>query len=60
MRPQEREHVTPFIRESGKFSQANLAHDTNHSKERWTVDEPEDFEVVQKVFEYFHPLYILL
>ena len=54
-RPQEREHVTPFIRESGKFSQANLAHDTDHSKERWTVDEPEDFEVVQKVFEYFHP-----
>ena len=54
-RPQEREHVTPFIRESGKFSQENLAHDADHSKERWTVDEPEDFEVVQKVFEYFHP-----
>ena len=53
--PQEREHVTPFIRESGKFSQANLAHDTDNSKERWTVDEPADFEVVQKVFEHFHP-----
>ena len=54
-RPQEREHVTPFIRESGKFSQANLTHDTDNSKERWTVDEPEDFEVVQKVFKHFHP-----
>jgi glutamate-1-semialdehyde 2,1-aminomutase len=54
-RPQEREHVTPFIRESGNFIQANLAHGTDHSKKRWTVDEPEDFEVVQKVFEYFHP-----
>ena len=54
-RPQEREHVTPFIRESGKFSQANLIHDPDNSKERWTVDEPEDFEVVQKIFEHFHP-----
>jgi glutamate-1-semialdehyde 2,1-aminomutase len=53
--PQEREHVTPFIRESGKFSLANLVHDTDHSEERWTVDEPEDFEVIQKIFEHFHP-----
>ncbi len=53
--PQQREHVTPFIRESGKFSQVNLAHAKDHSNERWTVDEPEDFEVVRKVFEHFHP-----
>ncbi len=53
--PQQREHVTPFIRESGKFSQVNLPHAKDHSSERWTVDEPEDFEVVQKVFEHFHP-----
>jgi glutamate-1-semialdehyde 2,1-aminomutase len=51
----EREHVTPFIRESGKFSQANFANDVDCSEERWTVDESEDFEVVQKVFEHFHP-----
>ncbi len=53
--PHEREHVTPFLYESGKFSQVNLACDTDYSEERWTVDEPEDFEVVQKVFEHFHP-----
>ena len=53
--PHEREHVTPFLYESGKFSKVNLACDTDYSKERWTVDEPEDFEVVQKVFEHFHP-----
>ena len=53
--PKEREHVTPFIRGSGKFSQMNLACKTDYSEERWTVDEPEDFEVVQKVFEHFHP-----
>lgn len=53
--PRDREHVTPFIRESGNFSQVNIAHDVDYSGERWTVDEPEDFEVVQKVFEYFNP-----
>ena len=53
--PEEREHVTPYITESGKFSQANLACETNCSEERWTVDEPEDFEVVRKVFEHFNP-----
>lgn len=53
--PYQREHVTPFIRESGKFSQVNLSHARDHSNERWTVDEPQDFKVVQKIFEYFHP-----
>jgi glutamate-1-semialdehyde 2,1-aminomutase len=51
----EREHVTPFIRDSGKFSCVNVAYEIDFSEERWTVDEPEDFEVVRKVFEYFNP-----
>ena len=51
----QREHVTPFIRESGKFSQVNVPNVSDHSGERWTVDEPEDFEVVRKVFEHFYP-----
>jgi glutamate-1-semialdehyde 2,1-aminomutase len=51
----EREHVTPFIRESKQFAQVNYANDTDASGERWTVDEPEDFAVIQKVFEHFHP-----
>ena len=51
----QREHVVPFIRESGKFRIVNLAHEMDNSNERWTVDEPEDFEVVRKVFEHFHP-----
>lgn len=53
--PQQREHVTLFIRESGKFSQVNVSNAKDHSKERWTVDEPVDLEVVRKVFEHFHP-----
>ncbi len=52
---QQREHVTLYIRESKRFSQKNYVNDTDESNRRWTVDEPSDFEVVQKVFEYFHP-----
>ncbi len=53
--PQEREHVTPFIYQSGKFSLTSLTCDTDYSGERWTVDEPADFEVAKKVFEHFNP-----
>jgi glutamate-1-semialdehyde aminotransferase/spore coat polysaccharide biosynthesis protein SpsF (cytidylyltransferase family) len=54
-RPLEREHVTPYIRESGLFTTGNVANDVDHSKERWTVDEPADFQVVEAVFTHFHP-----
>jgi glutamate-1-semialdehyde 2,1-aminomutase len=54
-RPREREHVTPYMRESGRFRTINLTHEEDCSGERWTVDEPPDFEVVGKVFEYFAP-----
>jgi len=53
--PAEREHVTPYLRESGKFRTLKLRHSENLSGERWTVDEPEDFDVVAGVFEYFYP-----
>lgn len=52
---QEREHVTPFIRGSKQFAQEDYVNDTDESGRRWTVDEVADFEVVQKVFEHFHP-----
>ncbi|MEX6780042.1 aminotransferase class III-fold pyridoxal phosphate-dependent enzyme [Limnospira fusiformis] len=52
---QEREHVTPYIRESAKFKLLNITHPENCANRRWTVDEPEDFEVVKNVFEYFAP-----
>ncbi|MGQ0666819.1 MAG: aminotransferase class III-fold pyridoxal phosphate-dependent enzyme [Nitrospiraceae bacterium] len=54
-RPAEREHVTPFIRESGRFKAGNVANAEDYSMERWTVDEAADFEVVAAVFNYFHP-----
>jgi glutamate-1-semialdehyde 2,1-aminomutase len=54
-RPFEREHVTHFIREADHFKKMNVPHQDDCSSERWTVDEPEDFEVIQNVFEYFKP-----
>jgi glutamate-1-semialdehyde 2,1-aminomutase len=55
--PHEREHVTPYIRKSGKFYLNNVANFEDVSFERWTVDEPEDLEVVRNVFDYFYPIW---
>ena len=51
----EREHVTPFIREAGCFKWTTICHDEDLSSERWTVDEPDDLQVIERVFEYFDP-----
>jgi glutamate-1-semialdehyde 2,1-aminomutase len=51
----DREHVTLFIRESGRFTTANLAHESDCSHERWTVDEAADLDVIGHVFSHFHP-----
>jgi len=53
--PAEREHVTPFIRNSGCFKTGNFTHSEDLSLERWTVDEAADFEVIAAVFDHFHP-----
>lgn len=50
-----REHVTPYIRESGLFKQVNISSSIDLSDKRWTVDEPEDFEIVKNIFEHFQP-----
>lgn len=50
--PAEREHVTPYIRASGRFRTGNVTSDawppTRHL--RWTVDEPADLEFVRQVY----------
>ncbi len=51
----EREHVTPFIHGSGLFKTWNLVNDQDCSRERWTVDEPADLEVVTNIFNHFRP-----
>ena len=52
----EKEHVTPFIRNNpGIFSVENVKNEEDHSAMRWTVDEPEDYEFVQKVYGALYP-----
>ncbi|HUY69258.1 MAG TPA: aminotransferase class III-fold pyridoxal phosphate-dependent enzyme [Alphaproteobacteria bacterium] len=54
-KPPEREHVTPYIRESGHFSTANFANDEDLSDLRLTVDEAADLQVVRAIFGHFAP-----
>lgn len=49
------EHVTPYMRESGRFKTASMQHDEDLSALRWTVDESVDFDVIERVFRHFHP-----
>ena len=54
-KPFDHEHVTPYLRESGHFNLGSVQHHQDLSALRWTVDEPDDFIVVEKVFRHFHP-----
>tara|TARA_B110000438_G_scaffold169307_1_gene161807 strand:- start:14643 stop:16670 length:2028 start_codon:yes stop_codon:yes gene_type:complete len=51
----DREHVVPYILESGQFKLGNISHPIDYSAERWTVDEAVDFGVITNVFRHFHP-----
>lgn len=52
--PAWREHATPYLyRHPELFKLAGMAHDEDHSAQRWTVDTPEDFAFVAKVYEAF-------
>ena len=51
----DREHVTPFITRSDIFKQDSIQNDTDFSMYRWTLDYPEDFEVIQGVFSMMAP-----
>jgi glutamate-1-semialdehyde 2,1-aminomutase len=54
-KPYDHEHVTPYLREPGRFKTAAMQYDHDLSALRWTVDEPADFSVIEKVFSHFHP-----
>lgn len=52
----EREHVTPYIRKyPERFLAANVSAPIDLSGLRWTVDEPEDFELVRTIYEGLYP-----
>ncbi len=49
----DREHVMPYIIKNSKFKKYNYTSKINLSKERWTIDEPQDLEVIKNVFKNF-------
>jgi glutamate-1-semialdehyde 2,1-aminomutase len=53
--PFDREHVTPYLRKLGKYKTEAMHHSEDLSFLRWTVDELDDFEVIEKVFKHFYP-----
>lgn len=50
--PYEREHVMPwFYNTDGRCRVEILEHDPDYGSYRWTVDTPEDYQLMQRVFE---------
>jgi spore coat polysaccharide biosynthesis protein SpsF len=54
--PYDREHVTPYIyRNPARFTSADLVQSKDESRLRWTVDTPEDFAFVERVYAALYP-----
>ena len=51
----ERGRATNYLRNSGLFRVRFLECSIDLSHCRWTLDEPEDYQVIKQVFEYFAP-----
>ncbi|OQA34672.1 MAG: 3-deoxy-manno-octulosonate cytidylyltransferase [Betaproteobacteria bacterium ADurb.Bin341] len=52
----EREHVTPYIyKHPEQFKLLKVCNAENLSHLRWTVDNPEDFEFVSRIYEALYP-----
>lgn len=49
------EHVTPYLRNSGRFVTTNVTNNEDLSGMRWTVDEIDDLEVIKNIFSHFYP-----
>lgn len=55
--PSEREHVTPYLRaHPERFRLGNHAAEADHSGLRWTVDEEQDLQFVQAVYQHLYPV----
>ncbi|MGI0482884.1 cytidylyltransferase domain-containing protein [Geminocystis sp. CENA526] len=52
----EKEHVTPYIyQHPDLFSLHNLSNDDDLSHYRWTLDTPEDYELIKIIYENLYP-----
>lgn len=55
--PPEREHVTPFIyNRPERYALGHVIYPQDLSHHRWTVDTPEDFELIRRMLEALYPL----
>ena len=53
----EREHVTPYICwHPERYRLGNVFHHENQSQHRWTVDTPEDFELIKLILQELYPV----
>jgi spore coat polysaccharide biosynthesis protein SpsF len=56
-RQPDREHVTPFIyTQPQRYRLANVVYHDDQSCHRWTVDTPEDFELIRRIIKILYPL----
>lgn len=53
-KPSEREHVTPYIRNLPDIKKGELTFAADISHLRWTVDNPEDFELISIFYQKLH------
>jgi spore coat polysaccharide biosynthesis protein SpsF len=54
--PPEREHVTPFIyNHPERYAIGHVTYPQDLSHHRWTVDTPEDFELIRRMLEELYP-----
>jgi spore coat polysaccharide biosynthesis protein SpsF len=50
--PAWREHATPYIyRHPGSFRLLRVAAEDDHADQRWSVDTPEDFALVERIYD---------
>jgi spore coat polysaccharide biosynthesis protein SpsF len=53
----QKEHVTPFIYQHPElFKLRNVEHIPSLQNYRWTVDTPEDFELIRLILEHLYPI----
>lgn len=52
----EREHVTPYLYQQDVFSKKEVKADGDYSDYRWTVDTPEDYQLIRLLLEEVYPL----
>ncbi len=51
----EREHVTPYMIKDDSVLKKNVSSKINYSNIRLTVDESDDLDVINNLFDFFHP-----